>query len=76
MTALKIGHLMRINVPVSKLTAPKQATDSRVRACRKIGSLDLWRHAGAALIALRRSRVRLPYLSASRNAYEFRKRHA
>jgi hypothetical protein len=37
--ALKIGHIIRTNCPVSKLTAPKQATDFRVGACRRIGSL-------------------------------------
>ena len=37
--ALKIGHIMRMNLPVRKLTAPKQATDLRVGAWRKIGSL-------------------------------------
>ena len=37
--ALKIGHIIRTNWPVSKLTAPKQATDFRVGAWRSIGSL-------------------------------------
>ena len=37
--ALKIGHIIRTNWPVSKLTAPKQATDFRVGAWRRIGSL-------------------------------------
>ena len=38
-TALKIGHIIGTNWPVSRLTAPKQATDLRVGACRRIGSL-------------------------------------
>jgi hypothetical protein len=37
--ALKMGHIMRTNCPLSKLTAPRQATDFRVGACRRTGSL-------------------------------------
>src|ERR1700687_2879876 len=38
-SALNTLHITRTNLPVLKLTAPKQATDLRVDACRKSGSL-------------------------------------
>ena len=37
--ALNVAHMARTNVPVRKLTAPKQATDLRVDAWSRTGSL-------------------------------------
>lgn len=37
--ALNVAHSERMNLPVRKLTAPKQATDLRVGAWRRTGSL-------------------------------------
>ena len=65
MAALNTGEKVCTNMPVCRLTAPKQEIDSRVGACRTTGSASSGgiQHAAARPVALEVALVFAPQLN-------------